>query len=181
MSDISNLYKEDGWYRDIDHNWILEKYGFQSKGRGDLIYNNLRKIIETNDKSKWAYNVFDKCTVLLIQGKRWPDSMEPPKVDKKYDKFRAQNNMSRDPWVMYYAACIYLDKREFINLKPPKIARGRLMYRPNLWELRKALLGKKNKYVFWRSVNDAINALSPKKEFVEILEKYRNWSYDRRK
>ena len=71
--DISELVKEGNWYRGPERDWEKNLYGFYPKGIGDLIYNNLRKIIETEDKSNWAYKVFDQCTVLLINGKRWPD------------------------------------------------------------------------------------------------------------
>lgn len=173
--DISELKKDGKWYRGPKKGWEKDKYGFDPWGLSDLIYNNLRKIIEDGDKSVWAYKVFDQCTVLLINGKRWPDDLNPPKIYTDSKKYRRQKSITRDPWVLYYAACIHLNKREFIALKP----QWRL-YRPNLWELRKALLGKKNSYRLWRLMNNFIAKFFPRKDFVVILEKYRNWSYDRK-
>ena len=196
--DISELKKDGDWYRGPVKQWEVDYYGFCGRGMGDLIYNNLRKIIETEDKSEWAYEVFDRCIVLLIQGKRWPDEIQDEykefiaknrvhlwvnKILKRlgkveFEKCRHQKSMTRDPWVMFYSACIYLNKREFIHLRPqPRL------YRPNLWALRKALIGEKNYYVFWRAINVALHAMpmsKPRKDFVQILEKYRNWCYDNR-
>jgi len=192
MDSMKNLSKKDGWYISEERQWEYDMYGFYPRGLGDIIYNTLRKIIETNDTSKWAYTVFDKCTVLLIQGKRWPDEMHPEQstpislirwatknmhkwgwIEKA--KYRSQTSMTRDPWILYYAACIHLNKRAFINLYPP-VRR----YRPVLWELRKALLHKKNSYTFWNKVGDLLAKVFPRKDYVEILNYYRNWSYDRK-
>lgn len=167
---IDDLVKDKGWYRGLKKDWEFEAYGFYPRGLGDLIYNNLRRIIEDKDTSKWAENVFNKALVLLIQGKRWPDELDPEKVKGK-KRYRSQKSMTRDPWVMFYAACIHFNKREFISLKP----QWRL-YRPELWALRKALLGEKNSYLFWRS----INSIFPKKDYVEVLDEYMKWCYDNR-
>jgi hypothetical protein len=196
--DISKLKKDGDWYRDVEKQWEFDLYGFMPRGLSDLIYNNLRKIIETDDKSEWAYEVFDRCVLLLIEGKRWPDEIQEEyeefisknkahhifnkwlkKLGKvELRKYRPHKSITRDPWVMFYAACIHLDKRVFIHLKPQS-----QLYRPNLWALRKALIGEKNYYVFWRAINVALHAMpmsKPRKDFVQILEQYRNWCYDRR-
>jgi len=164
------LIKENGWYRDIKKDGDVDYYGFSPRGLGDLLFNNLVKIIKDNDKSMWAQKVFDKSVVLLIQGKRWPDKMNPPKTKGKKN-YRSQYSMTRDPWVMFYAACIHFEKREFISLKPQW-----WLYRPELWSLRKALLGKKNSYKFWSSL-PRIKAVPG---FVQTLDKYSDWSYDRK-
>lgn len=192
MDLIKDLIKEDGWYRSSERQWEYDMYGFLPRGLGDLIYNTLRKIIETNDTSKWAYKAFDMCTVLLIQNKRWPDSMQPDQathldiirfVTKKMHKwgwiekakYRSQRSMTRDPWTLYYAACIHLGKRDYIWLNPPiKIRRVKLS------ALRKALLGQKNNYMFWKKFGDHLHKVFPRKDYVEVLEYYRNWCYERK-
>jgi len=199
---ISELKKDRGWYRGPVKDWEVSMFGFAPKGLGDLIYNTLRKIIEDDDKSEWAEEAFDKCAVLLLQNKRWPDALDPKnscnniasslyyklkfKLVKQFAskdigsykfKFRSQNDMTRDPWVLFYAVCIHLDKREFIDLKPP----WRLYFTGSiLWELRKALVGKKNNYLLLRKVNDFIHKIFARKDFVSELKRWREWSYDRR-
>ena len=169
---MSKFIKENGWYRSQEKDWELELYGFFPKGLGDLIYNNLREIIESDDKSKWAYKVFDKCIVLLIQGKRWPDELDPKKIKGK-KSYRSQRSMTRDPWVLFYAACIHLDKREFIHLKPNLRF---WQWRPELWALRKALIGEKNAYLFWKRTN----SIFKKPDYVQVLDQYMTWCYERK-
>lgn len=169
--DINELVKENGWYRGPEKDWEYDLYGFYPKGLGDLIYNTLRKIIEDGDTSEWAQEAFDRCAVLLIQGKRWPDRLDPLRVKGK-KRYRSQNRMTRDPWVLFYAACIHLDRREYIYLKPQW-----WLWRPNLWALRRALLGWKNNYKFWRGV---AHIFPIKHEYVEILDQYRDWCYEHR-
>jgi hypothetical protein len=184
-----SLRKINGWYRDDLKPWELEIYGFYPRGLGDLIFNNLQKIIEDDDKSDWARQIFDECTVLLMQNKRWPDEMNPSRMCKSkacsaYNKtkfqvaklfnkdvklkYRWQKDMTRDPWVIYYAACVHFDEREFIQLKPPW-----WLWRPTLWALRKAMLGKRNNYTFWEQGFK----LFKQKDFVANLEKWRRWTY----
>jgi len=167
---IDDLVKDGDWYRGPEKDWEYDLFGFYPRGLGDLIYNNLRKIIETDDTSDWAQNVFDRCAILLVLGKRWPDRMEPLHVKGK-KKYRSQRDMTRDPWVMFYAACIHLDRREYIQLKPQW-----WLYRPNLWSLRRALLGYRNHYTFWRGVGH----IFPLKDYVQILDQYRDWCYENR-
>ena len=135
----------------------MDTYGFYARGMGDLIYNTLRKIIETNDKSEWAYKAFEACSELLIQGKRWPDYMNQQDVEGK-EKFRSQMSMTRDPWIAFYACAIHLDRKQFIELKPQW-----WLYSPKTWAWRRALLGKCNLYRFWRFFSYT------RKEFVKAL------------
>ena len=189
---MDELVKDKGFYRGPKKEWEYEMYGFYPRGLGDLIYNTLRKIIEDDDKSPWAYAAFDKCTVLLIQGKRWPDELSPEIVNhfsilrwatKNMYKWgwikralpRTQRSMTRDPWIMYYAACIHLNKRDFIYLLPQW-----KLYRPLLWNLRKALIGEKNNYLFWNKVSDFMAMIFKRKDFVKVLHKYMEWAYERK-
>ncbi len=71
-----NYTKEGFFYVGLKKDWEYILYRFYSKGLGDLIYNTLRKIIETKDKSVWAYDAFIMCEAWLIKDKRWTDSMQ---------------------------------------------------------------------------------------------------------
>ena len=170
MSLLETLKKKNGWYRSPKKDWELEKYGFYPEGLGDLIFNNLYKIVAEEDHSEWAQKVFDKCVLLLIQGKRWPDEMNPPVVEGK-KPYRSQFSMTRDPWFVFYAACIHFDRREYIYLKPPS-----RLYRPELWELRKALLGKRNCFMFFSK----LSSIFPVQDYVKVLDEYALWCYEKR-
>ena len=163
--DIKDFTKEGYFYRGIKKLWELFKYGFYPCGMGDLIYNTLRKIIETNDKSEWAHRALDECAVLLYLDKRWPDYMNEEVVG---DKYRSQYSMTRDPYILFYACAIHLDERRYIKMKPPL-----RLYTPHVWAWRRVLLGKPNLYWLWKRVMG-----TPKKEFVQVLRYYQDWSYN---
>ena len=72
---ITKLEKEGYFYRGPVKSWQIDKYGFAPRGMGDLIYNTMRKIIDESERGSWAYIALSECFWLLIDGKRWPDSM----------------------------------------------------------------------------------------------------------
>ena len=92
---------------------------------------------------------------------------------KVQTKFRSQNSITRDPWTLFYAACIHLDRREYIVMKPQWF-----IYRPSLWSLRRALLGKPNLYKMWVKLDDFIHRFVSKKKFASSLDKWKQWAYD---
>ena len=68
-----DLVKTDKWYIGPVKDWETKKYKYKlHAGVSDFIYNNCRKIIETGDKSAWAYALFKLCANLLIWEQRWP-------------------------------------------------------------------------------------------------------------
>lgn len=152
--DIEEFYKEGYFYRGPEKEWEFDEYGFYPRGLGDLIYNTLRKIIETNDKNKWAHWALVASGDLLIQGKRWPDDLDP--IGATY---RSQFSMTRDPWVAYYACAMHLDRKQFIFRKPPW-----RLYSPEVWAWRRALLGKRNCYRLFRWLSP------PRRDFVKALD-----------
>ena len=159
------FYKEGNYYRGPEEKWEHALYGFYPRGLGDLIYNTLRVILETNDMSEWAQDSLLKCVLLLHSRKRWPDRMNPiqPKDKKPY---RSQYSMTRDPWVTLYACAVFLDKKEYIEMKPPWY-----LYRPELWSLRRVLLGKWSLFKLWHWMTPA------SKNYVKALDRIMLWTY----
>lgn len=176
--------KED--YKKAGSFYINKVTPHKYTGFGDLIFNTLRMIIETNDKSYWARYAFRLCYRLLTEGKRWPDWyeaeitrtkkwMQLPIVKRIYfpglfartGEYRSQYSMTRDPWVMLYACAIHLEEKYYIKHKPQW-----WMYRPTLWSLRRALLDKRNNFMFW------FNLTPSNKEYVQDLHKYMKQAYD---
>jgi len=146
---INEFYKEGNYYRGPKKQWEYDLYGFYPSGLSDLIYNTLRVILETNDTSEWADNSFIECFKLLSQNKRWPDRMNQPAVEGK-KPYRSQYSMTRDPFVLFYACAVHLNRKTFIKTKPPW-----WLYRPELWALRRALLGKRNLFRLWHWLTPA--------------------------
>lgn len=156
--DINKFYKEGHFYRGPQKDWEYFLYGFNPRGLGDLIYNTLRKIIETNDKSHWAYSAFQECADLLVYGKRWPDELNPPNIPGK-EPYRSQFSVTRDPFIALWACAIHLNRKQFIKAKPP-----RKLYSPEVWAWRRALLGKRNCYKFFRRITPG------RRNFVKALD-----------
>lgn len=168
-----------------------EQYGFYPLGMGDIIYNTLRKIIEDNDTGTWANLAYEKCKRLLRKNKRWPDYMSVAIVYQghsfaccrlhqwitkqlkklglvKYEKYRSQTSMTRDPWVMFYCCAIHLHNRCDISFKPPW-----WLYRPELWSWRRKMLGKWNMYKLWYKLTPA------RKDYVQVLDAYLHFYSDK--
>ena len=161
---VEEFYKEGNFYRGPEKQWELEKYGFYPRGLGDLIYNTLRVIIETDDKSEWVNDSFTQCVQLLRARKRWPDYM-----NKEWrSTYRSQFSMTRDPWILLYACAIHLGYNNFIKMKPPL-----RLYTPHIWAWRRALLDKPNLYCLYRRL-----LRKPKREFVRVLRYYQEWAYE---
>jgi len=159
---IEEYFKEGYFYRRKSEQWEFDDWGFYPNGIGDLIYNTLRVIIETEDKSRWAEWAFIECSMLLSRGKRWPDSMN----DEPTEIYRSQFSMTRDPWILYYACAIHLGRTwPHLYEKIPFH-----LYSPKTWAWRRALLGKWNLYWFWKWL------LPPKKQFVKDLHYFREYS-----
>ena len=67
--------------------------------------------------------------------------------------YRPQSDMTRDPYIAFYTACVLLDHKDWIN----DVTVLRKLWRPNLWAWRKYLItGKKKykrRYYFWEWFN----------------------------
>lgn len=168
MWNKDNFYKDGLFYRSKSPQWEIDLYGFAPNGLGDLIYNTLRMIIETNDKSQFALDSFILCYDILDMGKRWPDYLNPPVIDGK-KPYRSQTSMTIDPWIAFYACAVYLGEEWLIKTKPPF-----KLYRPEVWAWRRALLNKRNWYPFWRFMTPAT------KDYVQDLDLLMEWAYNKK-
>lgn len=114
-------------------------------GNGDLLYNTARKILETDDKSEWAYDSLEAVFNSLDKGKRWPDDMS----EKITTTNHKQTDMTQDPWIMAYCCAVHLDRYDMIKMYKPGIKTFNL---PDKWAWRRALLGKSNMYWLYRRI-----------------------------
>ena len=121
------------WYKD-DFFW-RKKSADGSDGKGDLIFNTCYKIFRDKDKSNWAYCALVDCGTELILRQRWPDRMWDSLdaeswieriivrslkhwfsiIVKRYE-FRYQGRMTRDPFIAFYLVCVFLDRKQFIEV-----------------------------------------------------------------
>lgn len=68
---MSKYYKKYGFYIEDDPAWAIRERGEDTHGKGDLIFNTCKKILEDKDKSDWAIAAVIKCADLLLEGRRW--------------------------------------------------------------------------------------------------------------
>ena len=73
----TDLVKTDKYYIGKIYQWITDLFGYSlENGRDDFVYNNCRMIMQTEDKSQWAYNLFARCSDLLLWHHRWPQNIQ---------------------------------------------------------------------------------------------------------
>ncbi len=180
--DIGRYKKYGFFYISKPYQWEYEQWGFYPDG--DLIYNTCRKIIETNDQSHWAAMALASCADLLIDGQRWPDYLEDdvpkhwkrnlPILKRWYFKnakwYRSQYSVTRDCFIAYYACAIHLNRPLYLSVKPKF-----WLYSPKTWAWRRALMGKRNLYKFWRGFPTS------KKQFVIDLNNLMIDAYEKAK
>jgi hypothetical protein len=141
----------------------------ESRGNGDLLYNTFRKIIDTNDQSEWAWIAFQKCYECLKKGQRWPDSLSDRITTTNHEQY----DMTQDPWILGYCCAVSLDVADMIKeARPP-----RFFWLPDKNAWRRALLGKRNLYWFWRRVARII----PKQGYVQEFYDYMEAAYEKRR
>ena len=146
-------YKEN-WYWVADSpKWAVDIYGEDMRSKGDFIFNNMLKIYQDRDRSSWAYLNLLNCAELLIQGKRWPDSMNSPRDAKTWlgthisrllynwqitdtCKYRSQKRMTRDPYIAFYNTALFF---EFPGLVE-EVMIPWYCYSPKVWRWRKRLI-----------------------------------------
>ena len=122
--------------------WSQDKYGQDSLEKGDMIYATCRKIIDDNDTSPWAYNALEIMADLLFKRKRWPDSLNHELDAKNFihakltGRYRSQKNMTRDPYILFYALCVHLNRPQFIETVTIPIH----LYSRRTWVWRKTLI-----------------------------------------
>ena len=152
-----SYYKDGYFWRTTGHEWEVRNYGDHVHGKGDLIYNSCAKIVKDKDTSEWAIQSVYECYRLLSEGKRWPDRMSQ-RIDAKTQighwvslllfwfkftdkvKYRPQHDMTRDPYIAFFAACVFLNISLIPYIKIPWY-----LYRPHVWRWRKRLVIDKRK------------------------------------
>ncbi|MCK5642676.1 MAG: hypothetical protein KAJ19_17845, partial [Gammaproteobacteria bacterium] len=106
------------------------------------------------DTSEWAHQALEDCADLLTHRVRWPDWMNHEKDPKTRIGWRSRRllkllyltgepyvyghrkRMSRDPFVNFFTACIFLRQDHHIkNITIPWY-----LYRPGTWRWRKRLI-----------------------------------------
>jgi hypothetical protein len=107
-------------------------------------------IIDTNDKSEWAYQVFKVNAIALQSGCRWPDAAYA--LGYVTDD-RPQDSVTRDCYVYCFCAAVFLYCREWIEDIPIPLR----LYRASVWSCRNYLItGEakyKRRYEFWERIS----------------------------
>ena len=97
---------------------------YETSGICDYWFNHLTKILMDKDDSLWAVGSFLECAEYLRMRKRWPDCFTPDGAAptrwvyyplrwlrvKKYT-FRAQDDMTRDPYIAFGAVYVWFMSR----------------------------------------------------------------------
>jgi hypothetical protein len=146
-------YKVGFFWADKSPGWEIRDYGLAVEGKGDLIFNTCDKIIRDADNSDWAYAALDNCAYLLNTRKRWPERMNQS-IDAKNridciwsklmrklgvnptHKYRWVTGMTRDPYIAFYACCVFLGNYEYIE----GVTMPYYNYRRTTWRWRKLLI-----------------------------------------
>jgi len=192
------LYKHPcGLYVHDVNEWTEKHFKHNHLGKGDIIYNTCKKIIDDGDKSGWAHDALDVCFILLqLWGRRWPDEMNHPndasnsviyyldkwrwKIWYKFNRpkpghrlYRPQRSLTRDPYIYFFTASAMLDHREYIR------------YTSIPWYLYSRTTWLWHKYLKSGDVEDGEKYIQleyrgkpPKKEFVRLLKRYRLKGFD---
>lgn len=97
---------------------------YENSGICDYIFNHCTKILMDQDDSLWAVRSFLEAAEMLQDGKRWPDHLTPEGAAptrwvywplkwlgvKKYT-FRAQDDLTRDPFIAMGAVYVWFMSR----------------------------------------------------------------------
>jgi len=155
---VKTYYIDGYFWRHPDPKWDIEFYGTDTKGKGDIIYNTMARIIDQEDESEWAYKALYECAFLLMSKRRWPikDDQECDaktaigwrfnqlvrklRLTKKV-KYRWNKSITRDPFKAFYCAAIILQEERFIEL----VKMPWFIYSPKTWKWRKRLINDKRK------------------------------------
>ena len=196
LDDLVGLIKHPcGLYVTLSNDWYLKHYKHESYGKGDIIYQTLRKIIEDNDKSEWAYQAFEICAGLLFERRRWPVELDNDndahnwlvyrwsylKFKVKYKckmkkhgpvpwprLYRPHGNVTRDPYIYLYACAVHLNRLQFIEVVtiPPRL------YSRRTWLWREVLIqGERN------ARYEQLDSKDHSQDYAQLLKHYRMKSY----
>ena len=135
-------------------------------GNGDWAYNTCREIIDRNEKGAFAHMALEEMFRCLEMGVRWPDYMNSL-ITLGVER---QHKMTQDPWILAYCCAVHLDRIDLIERYKP--SRGIFSF-PDKWAFRRALLGQRNAYRFWRFITQ--DWLMP--DFVYVFYGYMDLAY----
>ena len=161
MSWSVNNFRKQGYFYLDTREWC---------GNGDLLFNLCRMIIETNDHSEWANEALSEVYYCLETRIRWPDDMAKYVTTTNHK----QTDITRDPYILFYCACIHAKTRVWIEwIKPPCN-----LYRPKMWAWRRYLINPTTHngamWLFWRYFSP-----TSKKEYVQVLNRYMDWAVEK--
>ena len=78
-ANMDSYRRENGLYIHDDRLWEIDKYGYNTKSKWDVIYITCAKILYEGDKSDWAKLAVMICHVALERGYRWPILLDDPR------------------------------------------------------------------------------------------------------
>jgi len=149
-------------------NFMLESTGYNGDGKGDGIFRTSLAAMCLN-----SYKLLYECRRLLFIRRRWPKRLDSP------DGIEHRNPwlMTRDPYVTFYAACMEMNRHEWIKcIKPPWY-----IWRPTFaaWRcyLQTGKTRHKKAYEFWATVTAFFEADS-KPMFAVFLTALMAWTAD---
>lgn len=108
-------YKQCGVWLVRREPWQLEEW--TNNGNEGLPPDGIVDCISSGSQMAYAfddYTVLEVHEFLLINGKRWPETLTPP----GNPKMRSINSMTRDPYLNFWFACFKMDKTEYIDSTP---------------------------------------------------------------
>ncbi len=159
-----SYYEKYGVLLSPSKSWEFMNYGFSPEGMGDCISRTMDEA-RKNKGGRYLIN----CYPLLCERKRWPDELQEINKDRiaknklqewwskliqtptKPCLYRPQNNMTRDPYFYFYAACIELGYYHAVkSIKPPW-----WLFSPPLWTWRRYIITGKGKWLY--ELMDKIN------------------------
>ena len=122
---------------------VILETGPNGDHKGDCIFRTAHFAMTKND-----YLLLFSCHDLLLTRRRWPVELDDPS-GQEHRKKDGLGSMTRDPYIMFYAACVMMNKHHFIDtIKPPWY-----IYRPHFTAWRRYLrTGRpryKKRYEFW--------------------------------
>ena len=75
-ANMDSYRRENGLYIHDDRLWEIDKYGYNTKSKWDVIYITCAKILYEEDRSDWAISAVRRCYVFLGLGRRWSASLD---------------------------------------------------------------------------------------------------------
>ena len=146
---MSNFFRKAGVILEESPAWEIEQRGIATDGKGDCIFRTAHFAMTRDD-----LGLFLSCADLLLFRRRWPKELDDPR-GRKYEhrKIQGLGSMTRDPYIMFYSACVMLKNIWWIEqIRPPWY-----IWRPHLTAWRRYLITgsqkHKRRYEFWMKLS----------------------------